>query len=61
MKLKGLHFWKHNLRGRSLIIAITACSCQAFLLLGYDQGNNVSTLIARSGLYADFFFILIQE
>lgn len=30
--------WKHNLKGRPLIVAITAASCQAFLLLGYDQG-----------------------
>ncbi|KAF1360389.1 general substrate transporter [Lizonia empirigonia] len=30
--------WKHKLRGKSLIFAVTAASCQAFLLLGYDQG-----------------------
>lgn len=30
--------WKHNLRGIPLLTAITMASCQAFLLLGYDQG-----------------------
>lgn len=35
-----MHLWKHNLRGRSLVWAITAASCQAFLLLGYDQGKQ---------------------
>jgi hypothetical protein len=35
-----MHLWRHNFRGRALIMAITAASCQAFLLLGFDQGEN---------------------
>lgn len=31
--------WKYDLRGKALLFAITATSCQAFLLLGYDQGE----------------------
>ncbi|KAI5918990.1 general substrate transporter [Camillea tinctor] len=30
--------WKHDFQGKTLVFAITAASCQAFLLLGYDQG-----------------------
>ncbi|KAM6509636.1 hypothetical protein FALCPG4_017285 [Fusarium falciforme] len=30
--------WKHNFRGQKLVLAITLASCQAFLLLGFDQG-----------------------
>ncbi|KAF2099674.1 general substrate transporter [Rhizodiscina lignyota] len=33
-----MRLWKHNFRGNALVFAITAASCQAFLLLGYDQG-----------------------
>lgn len=33
-----MHLWKHSFRGRSLVIAVTMASCQAFLLLGFDQG-----------------------
>ncbi|KAI0012427.1 general substrate transporter [Xylariaceae sp. FL0662B] len=32
--------WKNNFQGKTLIFAITAASCQAFLLLGYDQENT---------------------
>lgn len=35
-----MRLWKHDLQGRPLLIAITAASCQAFLLLGYDQGKS---------------------
>lgn len=35
-----MQLWKHNFRGRQLVFAITAASCQAFLLLGYDQGED---------------------
>lgn len=31
--------WKQDLQGRNLVFAVTAASCQAFLLLGYDQGT----------------------
>jgi hypothetical protein len=34
-----MRLWKHNFRGRALITAITMASCQAFLLLGFDQGK----------------------
>lgn len=33
-----MRLWKHNYRGKTLIFAVTAASCQAFLLLGFDQG-----------------------
>lgn len=33
-----MRLWKHAFRGKALIAAVTAASCQAFLLLGYDQG-----------------------
>ncbi|KAL4802012.1 general substrate transporter [Aspergillus unguis] len=29
---------KHNFRGKTLVMAIAMASCQAFLLLGFDQG-----------------------
>jgi hypothetical protein len=32
--------WKHDFRGKVLVGAITAATCQAFLLLGYDQGRE---------------------
>jgi len=35
-----MQLWKHNFRGRTLVFAVTAASCQAFLLLGYDQGKR---------------------
>jgi hypothetical protein len=34
-----MRLWKHNFRGRALITALTMASCQAFLLLGFDQGK----------------------
>ncbi|KAM3424132.1 hypothetical protein BST61_g11322 [Cercospora zeina] len=30
--------WKHGFRGKALVWAVTAAACQAFLLLGFDQG-----------------------
>ncbi|KAF4548185.1 Sugar (and other) transporter-like protein 39 [Elsinoe fawcettii] len=30
--------WKHNWRGKTLVYGVTAATCQAFLLLGFDQG-----------------------
>lgn len=33
-----MHLWKHKFRGKALQIAMTMASCQAFLLLGFDQG-----------------------
>ncbi|KAJ4985756.1 sugar transporter [Stagonosporopsis vannaccii] len=33
-----MRLWKHNYRGKALVFAVTAASCQAFLLLGFDQG-----------------------
>lgn len=46
--------WKHNFRGRSLVIAVTACSCQAFMLLGYDQGV-MSGLVGAQNRFAEDF------
>jgi hypothetical protein len=39
----AIHFaimalWKHGFRGKTLVFAVTAAACQAFLLLGFDQG-----------------------
>ena len=36
-----------GLKGKPLNWAITAASCQAFLLLGYDQGNHIAE-VSRS-------------
>lgn len=33
--------WKHNFRGKTLVFAVTAAACQAFLLLGFDQGKQI--------------------
>ncbi|BCR90202.1 sugar porter family MFS transporter [Aspergillus chevalieri] len=35
-----MHLWKHKFRGKTLQVAMTMASCQAFLLLGFDQGAN---------------------
>lgn len=37
-----MRLWKHDFRGRTLLLAVTMASCQAFLLLGYDQGMYLS-------------------
>lgn len=49
-----MHLWKHPLRGRALVTAITAASCQAFLLLGYDQGVMSGIIGANNRFAADF-------
>ncbi|CAN8101721.1 unnamed protein product [Discula destructiva] len=49
-----MRLWKHNLRGRALIIAIAAASCQAFLLLGYDQGVMSGIIGANNAFSRDF-------
>ncbi|KAH6646989.1 general substrate transporter [Truncatella angustata] len=46
--------WKHNLKGRPLIFAVTAASCQAFLLLGYDQGVMAGIIGADNRFGQDF-------
>ena len=44
--ISKMTLWKHNLRGKPLIYAVTAASCQAFLLLGYDQGMCLSLFLS---------------
>lgn len=34
-----MHLWKHDYTGKKLVYAVAAASCQAFLLLGFDQGR----------------------
>ncbi|KAF9884240.1 hypothetical protein FE257_001972 [Aspergillus nanangensis] len=46
--------WKHQYRGRALVWAITAASCQAFLLLGYDQGV-MSGIVGAENNFAEQF------
>ncbi|KAK1141063.1 hypothetical protein N8T08_009636 [Aspergillus melleus] len=46
--------WKHDFRGLSLIIAITLASCQAFLLLGFDQGVMAGIIGADNRFGRDF-------
>ncbi|KAL4888868.1 general substrate transporter [Aspergillus ambiguus] len=46
--------WTHNFRGRTLVLAVTACSCQAFLLLGYDQGVMSGIVGADNRFGRDF-------
>ncbi|KAI4604214.1 hypothetical protein KJ359_000345 [Pestalotiopsis sp. 9143b] len=49
-----MKLWKHNLQGRALVYAITAASCQAFLLLGYDQGVIAGIIGADNRFGKDF-------
>lgn len=35
----AMQLWKHDFRGKKLVFAIAAAACQAFLLLGFDQGQ----------------------
>ncbi|RAL07042.1 sugar porter family MFS transporter [Aspergillus homomorphus CBS 101889] len=49
-----MRLWKHDFRGRTLIFAITAASCQAFLLLGYDQGVMSGIVGADNRFAKDF-------
>ncbi|ETS74271.1 hypothetical protein PFICI_14137 [Pestalotiopsis fici W106-1] len=46
--------WKHSLQGKALVFAITAASCQAFLLLGYDQGVMAGIIGADNRFGRDF-------
>lgn len=43
-----------GLKGRALSWAITACSCQAFLLLGFDQGVMSGLIGADNQFGRDF-------
>ncbi|KAF2642215.1 general substrate transporter [Massarina eburnea CBS 473.64] len=47
-------FWKHEFRGKTLIYAITAAACQAFLLLGFDQGVMAGIIGADNRFGQDF-------
>ncbi|RYP23375.1 hypothetical protein DL767_008829 [Monosporascus sp. MG133] len=46
--------WKHDFQGNTLVFAITAASCQAFLLLGYDQGVMAGIIGADNRFGRDF-------
>ncbi|KIJ61255.1 hypothetical protein HYDPIDRAFT_159851 [Hydnomerulius pinastri MD-312] len=46
--------WNTSLRGKSLVWAITACCCQGFLLLGYDQGVMSGIIGANNQFGKDF-------
>ncbi|PLB34232.1 sugar porter family MFS transporter [Aspergillus candidus] len=49
-----MHLWKHEFRGKVLIAAITMASCQAFLLLGFDQGVMAGIVGAENRFGQDF-------
>ena len=49
-----LRLWKHSFRGRSLVLAVTLASCQAFLLLGFDQGVMSGIIGAENRFSRDF-------
>ncbi|KAI5460507.1 general substrate transporter [Mariannaea sp. PMI_226] len=49
-----MHLWKHNFRGKALVTAVTLASCQAFLLLGYDQGVMAGIIGADNRFGRDF-------
>ena len=49
-----MHLWKHNLRGQALVTAVTLASCQAFLLLGFDQGVMAGIIGADNRFGRDF-------
>ncbi|PSN67065.1 general substrate transporter [Corynespora cassiicola Philippines] len=49
-----MYLWKHNFRGKKLIFAVTAASCQAFLLLGFDQGVMAGIIGADNRFGRDF-------
>lgn len=46
--------WKHDFTGKKLLYAITACVCQSFLLLGYDQGVMSGIIGAENRFGRDF-------
>ncbi|KAI9150590.1 substrate transporter [Paramyrothecium foliicola] len=54
LQLCNMHLWKHNLRGRALVTAVTLASCQAFLLLGFDQGVMAGIIGADNRFGRDF-------
>ncbi|KAL4791318.1 general substrate transporter [Aspergillus venezuelensis] len=49
-----MRLWKHDFRGRTLVMAIAAASCQAFLLLGFDQGVMAGIIGADNRFGRDF-------
>lgn len=51
-----MRLWKHDFRGRTLVFAIAMASCQAFLLLGFDQGVMAGIIGAdnRFGMYINY-------
>ncbi|KAL2798627.1 general substrate transporter [Aspergillus keveii] len=49
-----MHLWKHDFRGKALVFAIAAASCQAFLLLGFDQGVMAGIIGAENRFGRDF-------
>ena len=46
--------WKHSFRGKALLTAVTMASCQAFLLLGFDQGVMAGIIGADNRFGRDF-------
>ncbi|RPB16305.1 general substrate transporter [Morchella conica CCBAS932] len=46
--------WKPKLYGNALVYTITACCCQGFLLLGYDQGVMSGIIGADNRFAKDF-------
>ncbi|KAJ0420357.1 general substrate transporter [Aspergillus carlsbadensis] len=49
-----MHLWKHDFRGKALVFAIAGASCQAFLLLGFDQGVMAGIIGAENRFGRDF-------
>ncbi|KAL4975988.1 hypothetical protein BDW66DRAFT_160080 [Aspergillus desertorum] len=49
-----MRLWKHDFRGRALVFAIALASCQAFLLLGFDQGVMSGLVGADNRFGRDF-------
>ncbi|KAI9372237.1 general substrate transporter [Aspergillus egyptiacus] len=49
-----MRLWKHDFRGRALVWAIAMASCQAFLLLGFDQGVMAGIIGAENRFGRDF-------
>ncbi|KIX02623.1 uncharacterized protein Z518_08565 [Rhinocladiella mackenziei CBS 650.93] len=49
-----MQLWKHSFTGKTLVFAVTAASCQAFLLLGYDQGVMGGIIGANNKFGVDF-------
>ncbi|KAK9319983.1 general substrate transporter [Lipomyces orientalis] len=49
-----MQLWKHKFTGKTLVFAITAAACQAFLLLGYDQGVMGGLVGANNKFGIDF-------